>query len=279
MAKKRGAPKGNKNAQKHGFYSSAYTLGEQRELSQTAIDHRQNNIKFFKVIIARTAERIKPSASNPMSFQENIVALHTVVIAISRLHGAINLKQRMITTKETDWGKDIVESLLSFGATQEQIDEELFGVVPARGDGNKRGGQPANLNALKHGFYASQYRLEELRKLEDLNEGDVTEEIALLRVLMKRVFVGLKDDIPLLDYLRAVRVLSSADACLEKLNRTRGLRFGPSVISDAINQALDELFDPNTGLPNCSLFVPQEQIPDSPDLAPPALRRAGEAER
>ena len=149
---------------------------------------------------------------------------------------------------------------LSCGMTKEEIDEELFGVVPIRGNGNKRGGQPANLNALKHGFYASQYRLEELRKLEDLNEGDVTEEIALLQVLMKRVFVSLKDDIPLLDYLRAVRVLSSADACLEKLNRTRGLSFGAPVLSDILLQALAELDLPNIGSPNCSSFVPQEQI-------------------
>ena len=169
------------------------------------------------------------------------------------------------------------------GFTQEEIDQELDDIIPARAGGNKRGGQPGNLNALKHGFYAPQYRLEELRKLEDLNEDEVTEEIALLQVLMKRVFVGMKDDIPLTSHFRAVRILSYADACLEKLNRTRSLSFRVPALSDilsqAMNQALDELTDPDTGLPNCSLFVPQEQTPASPDLAPLALRRAGEAGR
>jgi len=242
MPKKRGAPKGNKNAEKHGFYSHAWTQSEQQELSQTGIDQRQNNIKFFKVRIARIAEKIKPSASNPMSFQENLLALRTVVIALLRLYSAVNLKHQILDGKEKDAEKEMIEFCQRLGMTQEEIDQELYGITPPRAGAKKRGGQAGNLNALKHGFYASHYSLEELRKLEDVNEDDVMEEIALLQILMKRGFIGMKADIPLIDYLRADQVLSYADACLEKLNRIRGFMFNvEAVLNKAFAEIRDEL--------------------------------------
>ncbi len=240
---KRGAPKGNTNARKHGFYSLAYTQREQRELSETVIDHRQNNMTFFKVIVSRTAQRIKPSASNKMSFQENLLALQTVVLAVSRLLSAVNVKRHMQTDKYADYQKDIAKLLKELGSTQEEIDQEIYGIVPA----GKRGGQPGNLNAFKHGFYATHYTPEEIGQLEDLNENDVIEEIALLQVLMKRVFVGLKAGIPLMDHFKAVRVLSSADACLERLNRERASLFGGQVLASQITQAMEE-FSEELGL-------------------------------
>ncbi len=75
MQKKRGAPKGNQNAKTHGFYVQSYTRAERRELSQTKLEYRANNIKFFKVRIARIAERIKPSASSPIPFMRTFLAL------------------------------------------------------------------------------------------------------------------------------------------------------------------------------------------------------------
>ncbi len=234
--KKRGGQAGNRNAYKHGFYSSAYTQTEKGELSLIANNSRQNNIKFFKVLIARTAERIKPSASNSLTFQENVIALHTLVIAISRLLGAVNGKRQYLNSVEMDNERGIVEFLERCGWSQEEIDRESYGSTK-----NKRGGQPANLNALKHGFYASHYRSEELQQMEDLNEDDVAEESALLQVLMKRVFIGLKDDVPLADFLRAIRVLSYADACYEKLNRGRNLAFGGNSLMDLMIEAVREV--------------------------------------
>lgn len=242
IEKKRGAPIGNKNAQKHGFYSRAYTQNEQQELSQIRVHYRQNNIKFCKVRIARIAERIKPSALNPMSFQENLLALRTVIIALLRLYSWVNLKHQTLNGKEIDTEKEMIEFCQRFGMTQKEIDQELYGIIPVRRAEKKRGGQTGNLNALKHGFYASHYTLEELRKLEDMNEDDVIEEIALLQILMKRIFIGMKDDIPLLDYLRADQVLSYADACLEKLNRIRSFMFNPeAIIEEAFEMARTEL--------------------------------------
>lgn len=238
---KRGGQAGNRNAYKHGFYSRAYTQKEKSELSLLGNNARQNNIKFFKVLIARTAERIKPSAANPLTFQENIVALHTLVIAISRLLGAVNRKRQHLNSTEAQNEKDIIEFLQKCDWTQEQIDIELYNKSPVVQNLNKRGGQPANLNALKHGFYASHYRPEELRQMEDVDEDDLAEECALMQVLMKRVFIGLKNNVPLPDFLRAIRVLSYADACYEKLNRGRSLILGGKSLADIASEVLREL--------------------------------------
>jgi hypothetical protein len=243
MPKKRGAPKGNLNARKHGFYSRAYTREEGRELSQTVTDYRQNNIKFFKVLIARTSEKIKPSASNPMTFQENILALQTLVIAIKRLHHAVNRKSRIASGVEKDEIAESIERLKLWGLTKEEIDLELFGSSPVQ-SGGKRGGQSGNLNAFKHGFYAAHYTAEELEQLDDLGEDSVIEEITLLLVLMKRVFIGLNSDIPLTDYLRGVRALSQADVCLENVKRTSGLSLNARIdaeIKEAMNLIREEM--------------------------------------
>jgi hypothetical protein len=50
----------------------------------------------------------------------------------------------------------------------------------------KRGGQPGNTNALKHGFYSRQFRALELQDLDVLGR-NLESEISLLRVTMRRV--------------------------------------------------------------------------------------------
>ncbi len=51
----------------------------------------------------------------------------------------------------------------------------------------KRGGQPGNMNALKHGFYSRNFHELEGVDLANMSEG-LVDEIALMRVLVRRVF-------------------------------------------------------------------------------------------
>ena len=242
MQKKRGAPKGNQNAKTHGFYAQSYTHAERRELSQTKLEYRANNIKFFKVRIARIAERIKPSASPPMSFHENLLALRTVVIALSRIYASYNHKHQVQNGVEKDPEKEMVEFYRALGMTEAEIEQEMYGVTPPRISRGKRGGQSGNLNALKHGFYSSHYTPAALRRLDDMKEDEVTEEIGLLQILMKRVFIGMQADIPLVEYLKADQTLSYADTCLEKLYRIRGVGFNvDALITEAITAVQKDL--------------------------------------
>jgi len=50
----------------------------------------------------------------------------------------------------------------------------------------KRGGQPGNTNAFKHGFYSKNFSLAERRGLQSANGVVLGDEIALLRVLIRR---------------------------------------------------------------------------------------------
>ena len=51
----------------------------------------------------------------------------------------------------------------------------------------KRGAQPGNMNALKHGFYSRSFRAMEGIDLSCMSEG-LVDEIALMRIMVRRVF-------------------------------------------------------------------------------------------
>jgi len=50
-----------------------------------------------------------------------------------------------------------------------------------------RGAPPGNLNALKHGFYARQFKKAELTGLEQCDFDGLNDEIAILRVYIRRL--------------------------------------------------------------------------------------------
>jgi hypothetical protein len=66
--------------------------------------------------------------------------------------------------------------------TAESIPSVQVKTPPAR----KRGGQPGNTNAFKHGFYTKNFSLAERRGLQTTKNLVLGDEIALLRVLIRR---------------------------------------------------------------------------------------------
>lgn len=52
----------------------------------------------------------------------------------------------------------------------------------------KRGAQPGNVNAMTHGFYSRRFQALEHADLTAIPERDLTSEVALLRVLLRRLF-------------------------------------------------------------------------------------------
>ena len=51
-----------------------------------------------------------------------------------------------------------------------------------------RGGQPGNINAIKHGFYSRRFMDLEAKDLETVPVEGLEGEIALMRVMIRRVF-------------------------------------------------------------------------------------------
>lgn len=211
----RGAPKGNKNAHKHGFYSHAFTEEEHRQWKSAASGRLHPEIKLFKVLIARTASLLKPLGENSSpSFQETLVMLSTVTLTVARLNSFYRTNEKLDSVDS-----DIPDAFLTrMGFTRQQTDLEIYG--PAK---KLSGGQSGNANALRHGFYASVFKPEEILKLDKVEKHEIDDEIAFLRTLIKRTVASLYDqtDLSLLEHMRAVRVITYAGSCVERLECTK----------------------------------------------------------
>ncbi len=111
----------------------------------------------------------------------------------------------------------------------------------------KRGGQPGNTNALKHGFYSHRFNNLELADLGTALSDGLTDEIALLRVIIRRVFEYADTDAQSLDtWSQALNTLGAASTRLAGLLRTQQLIAGDngdviSVLSQAIGEVAHDL--------------------------------------
>ena len=85
-----------------------------------------------------------------------------------------------------------------------------------------RGGQPGNTNALKHGFYTKNFSPAECRDLQAINADVLSDEIALLRVLIKRFAdqIQASQGIALPESAHYLAVVSEAMVRLASLLRT-----------------------------------------------------------
>ncbi len=107
----------------------------------------------------------------------------------------------------------------------------------------KRGGQPGNKNALKHGFYSPGFRPNEAADLEEV-AGDIhlTDEISMMRVIIRRVFERAEECAGLEEWSMLLGSLGSASTRLAGLLRTQKLLDGGgSDVADALSQALREV--------------------------------------
>jgi hypothetical protein len=95
-------------------------------------------------------------------------------------------------------------------------------------DRKKRGGQPGNTNALKHGFYTNNFSLAERQGLESINEIILADEIALLRVLIRRFSAQIlaSQGVSLNESAQHLAVISEAMLRLASLLRTNHLLGG-----------------------------------------------------
>jgi len=108
---------------------------------------------------------------------------------------------------------------------------------------SRRGAPPGNLNALKHGFYARQFKKAELTGLEQCDFDGLNDEIAILRVYIRRLIQQGSDTTDLYQTAGILRILCLATASLTRLIKTQ--HFLVSGADDPLmrdlRQALDEV--------------------------------------
>lgn len=94
---------------------------------------------------------------------------------------------------------------------------------PAKPARRRRGGQPGNTNAFRHGLYSAQFQPEELLQLDKNVKGELFDEIALMRIHLLHMAERLKDysTMPLRDFISITNALSLLLYRLSHLTRTR----------------------------------------------------------
>jgi hypothetical protein len=104
----------------------------------------------------------------------------------------------------------------------------------------KSGGQPGNLNVLKHGFYSKHFQNSEL---EDLDEArDLQEEITMMRVVIRRLLKmarGCKDMGELVTVLEALGLASTRVAGLMRTQKFLGGNKNP--FDEMIDKVIDDV--------------------------------------
>ena len=80
-----------------------------------------------------------------------------------------------------------------------------------------RGAPPGNRNALKHGFYARKLKRSDLSGIETCDDAGLQDEIAMLRVFIRRVIELGKDVDTLPEAVSLLRVLCFASTSLTRL--------------------------------------------------------------
>jgi hypothetical protein len=86
----------------------------------------------------------------------------------------------------------------------------------------KRGGQPGNRNARKHGFYSSKFPTSDRKALETTTNGSLNDEIDMLRLYIRLVISDSAGDDPAVkDRVAVLRALTQASTALTRLLKTQ----------------------------------------------------------
>lgn len=107
----------------------------------------------------------------------------------------------------------------------------------------KRGGQPRNQNAVKHGFYSQMFTDLEVKDLESVMALDLTGEIAMLRVALRRVFDVVATATEAEGALAALSALGQASTRLAGLLKVQKMVAGSGNVdvAGALSEALSEV--------------------------------------
>ena len=83
----------------------------------------------------------------------------------------------------------------------------------------KRGAQLGNRNSVRHGFYSKQFNLEEKMSLGLIAEADLSGEIELFRVQLRRFVQALNESHEKLDLLTRRELMHTMSLAIESFNR------------------------------------------------------------
>jgi hypothetical protein len=92
-----GAPPGNKNGLKHGFYAHSFSKPENDRLNHGTLGEFVDEENFLRVLIDRTAMSMQ---DREMSHEELVVALRAICMAVGRIE-SLHRSRKVIYDKQT----------------------------------------------------------------------------------------------------------------------------------------------------------------------------------
>jgi hypothetical protein len=134
----------------------------------------------------------------------------------------------------------------------------------------RRGGQPGNCNAVKHGFYSTHFRKVDVAALEHCQFSGLADEIGLLRLYIRRVVQMGAEHNDFYETLNLLRLLCMAAATLTRLVKTQRLLAGEDDVSLAIRQAIEQVHQELVASGDFSVEDPPVMLSDLPPDDPPA---------
>ena len=113
---------------------------------------------------------------------------------------------------------------------------------PAR---RKRGGQPGNKNRLKHGFYAHSFDPLEDADLDTMVAAGLQDEVAMLRVVIRRLFDLSRGCRDLDEMINSAGALGMLATRLAGMLRTQKILNGgdEAGVTESISRALADIVD------------------------------------
>jgi hypothetical protein len=113
------------------------------------------------------------------------------------------------------------------------------GAVPCEENPRRRGGQPGNRNAVKHGLYSHWFSPQEHRRLDRDILGQLDDEEIGLNILIDRIFATMAEEKMSHDkVVVATRAVALAVGRIESIHRSRKAIYDNQT---TIAKALDEL--------------------------------------
>src|SRR4030043_1867216 len=105
-----------------------------------------------------------------------------------------------------------------------------------------RGGQPGNLNALKHGFYTRRFTHTDLAGVESTDFNSLMEEIAIIRLYARRLIELDNQSTDISQVTNILRILCLASLPITRLVKTsQFLQVNGNTSASDLHKALEEI--------------------------------------
>ena len=105
----------------------------------------------------------------------------------------------------------------------------------------RRGGQPGNINALKHGFYTRRFTSSDLDGVASTDFNSLMEEIAIIRLYTRRL-IELDQSVEIDQVANILRILCLASLTITRLVKTSHyLTLNAGSSDGELHQALEQL--------------------------------------